>query len=185
MNRPVLIVVTGRPGSGKTTLAEILAQEARLPLVSRDAIKEGYVRTQGVPHMQIPDGNLVATNLFFQTVEMLMDGGVSLVAEAAFQHKLWAPKLEPLQDKARIAVVICHPGDDKTAYERYLRRGMEDPLRVYFHGDDGVAQAMQGIVTELPAYDPPHLNVPAFTVDTSDGYAPSVQSLLYEIFAAV
>ena len=38
---PTLIVVTGRPGSGKTTLAHALAREIRCPAICRDEIKEG------------------------------------------------------------------------------------------------------------------------------------------------
>ena len=54
MNKPRLIAVTGRPGSGKTTLARALAQRLRLPAVIRDEIKEGYVRTQGCPCAELP-----------------------------------------------------------------------------------------------------------------------------------
>lgn len=180
MNKPTLIVVTGRPGSGKTTLAKRLGAEARLPVVSRDAIKEGYVRTMGKPHAELPDGNRVATDVFFQTVEVLLDGGVSLVAEAAFQHRLWSARLEPLMHKARIVVLVCLPGDDRTAYDRtaydrYLRRRADDPMRVYYHGDGGEAG-------EVPTYDPPRLDVPTLNVDTTDGYRPSVSDLLGEIF---
>lgn len=181
VKRPLLIVVTGRPGSGKTTLAEKLAKKAHLPLVSRDAIKEGYVHTQGVPHAQLPDGNLAATDLFFRMVETLLDGGASLVAEAAFQHRLWSDRLKPLMKKARIYVVICRTEEDSIAFGRYIRRGMEDPMREYFHGDDGVAQARQGFSVELPAYDPPQLDVPTFWVDTTDGYMPEIETLLREI----
>ena len=37
---PYLIVVTGRPGAGKTTLARWLAQELQIPLISKDSIRE-------------------------------------------------------------------------------------------------------------------------------------------------
>ncbi len=42
-NQPKCIIVTGRPASGKTTLAWILVKKLNLPLISRDALKEGYV----------------------------------------------------------------------------------------------------------------------------------------------
>ena len=90
MNKPRLIAVTGRPGSGKTTLARALAQHLRLPAVIRDEIKEGYVRTQGRPCAELPESNAIATGLFFDVVGQMLDGGVSLVAEAAFQHQLWS-----------------------------------------------------------------------------------------------
>jgi dephospho-CoA kinase len=46
MNKPLLIVITGRPSSGKTTLACIISKEIKCPVVSRDELKEGYINTQ-------------------------------------------------------------------------------------------------------------------------------------------
>ena len=45
MNVPSLIVVTGRPGAGKTTLAHTLARLIRCPALIRDELKEGFVLT--------------------------------------------------------------------------------------------------------------------------------------------
>jgi AAA domain len=40
LSEPLLVVVTGMPASGKSTLARALAAELKLPLVSKDDIKE-------------------------------------------------------------------------------------------------------------------------------------------------
>ena len=146
MPKPYLIVVTGRPGAGKSTFARALGQQAFLPVVSRDEIKEGFVHTQGVRHSELPpDANLTATNLFFQTAEGLL------------------------------------AGDGQLALDRFLRRGLDNPWRGYFHGDKGVEMVKQGLTVQVGPYDPPHLDVPTYTVDTTDGYSPSIAELMREI----
>ena len=91
-NKPKCIIVTGRPGSGKTSLSKKLAERLWMPVISRDEIKEGYVNTYGVKHDQLPpDTNGVVTNFFFKIVNQYLAGKISVVIEAAFQHKVWEP----------------------------------------------------------------------------------------------
>ena len=177
MHRPILIVVTGQPGAGKTTLAERLSREWYLPLVSRDRIKEGIVHTLNKSHEELTeDANLIATNAFFDTVGFMLDRGVSWVAEAAFQHRLWSERLPALAQKARIHMVICRLDPDM-ALDRFLKRGMEDPSRIRFHGDKGVRMYKQGIMPEPGTYEEPRLDAPTYRIDTTEGYTPSLEEL--------
>lgn len=65
MANPYLIVVTGRPGSGKTTFSKELGNEICMPVISRDQINEGYVHTLGKSHNELPEAaNKVATAWF-------------------------------------------------------------------------------------------------------------------------
>lgn len=180
--KPIMIVVTGRPGSGKTTLSERLSREWCLPLISRDRIKEGYVQTMNSSHDQLGDnGNLIATNAFFDIIDFVLEKNVSCIAEAAFQHRIWASKLSALQEKADIHMIVCRTGAE-TALRRFLDRGLNDPQRLRFHGDRGVQMLLDGITPETSPYDEPRLHVPTYYIDTTDGYVPPLTDVKTNIF---
>jgi predicted kinase len=177
MKKPLLVVVTGRPGSGKTTLAHTLARKIGCPAVCRDEIKEGFVNTMKSSHESLgKDVNQNIYGTFFEILEFLLTKQITLVAEAAFQHHLWAPPLERLSQISEIKIIICMV-DPYLARSRFVQRGLSDPNRLRFHGDWGVRAAQEGI--ELPPgnYDPPLLPIPKLEVDTSNGYCPSLDDI--------
>ncbi len=181
--KPMLIVVTGQSGAGKTTLSERLSREWYLPLVSRDRVKEGYVHSLNVGHDALADdSNLVATNAFFDIVKFMLDRGISCIAEAAFQHKLWAARLPALADVANVHMIVCRV-KESDALDRFLRRGLENPMRLRFHDDPGVRMAMQGGKPKIGVYAEPQLSIPTYPVDTTDGYQPSINELQRMIFS--
>jgi predicted kinase len=167
--KPTCIIVTGRPGSGKTTLAQKLGEHLRLPVVSRDEIKEGYVVTSGLTHEQLPpDINGVVTDHFFRIVNQYLAGNVSIVIEAAFQHKVWASRLNPVLEVAHLRMVLCEL-DAETALARRAARRLADPERERFHPEPAGGTG---------DYDPPRLEVPTLQVDTSGGYRPAFEDIV-------
>jgi predicted kinase len=166
MPQPRLIVVTGRPGSGKTTLVRDLARAVRCPVISRDEIKEGLMNTTGQNGQRSDELSRQAYEIFFETIERLVRHEVTLIAEAAFQHKLWAPKLEPLRELASMRLIVCNV-DSELAHSRCVARNLADPACERIHP---TAQASD--------YDPPHMDVPTLNVDTSDGYRPAFEQIV-------
>jgi predicted kinase len=178
MNKPLLIVVTGCPGSGKTTLAHVLAKQVHCPALCRDEFKEGLVNTLEGSHDTLNDDvNRRVYETFFQVVELMASNGISLVIEAAFQHKLWAPKLEPLQDLSRMSLVICTV-DPLLARSRFIERSLTDPARKRFHGDRFEDAEKTGSQPSIENYDPPRLSTPTLSVDTTDGYRPGLEAIV-------
>ncbi|MBN1346958.1 MAG: zeta toxin family protein [Phycisphaerae bacterium] len=175
---PKCIIVSGRPGSGKTTLAGELSRRLYLPKLSRDEIKEGYVSTFNVKHDRLPeDTNGKVNEVFFETTLYLLKGNVSVVIEAAFQHKLWCLVVPRIQEVARPYIVICEL-DAETSARRHLERGLEDPNREFFHGDRRVSLYREtGQFQPGGEYDAPHFDVPTLRVSTCDGYRPGLEKI--------
>jgi predicted kinase len=171
MRRPVLIVVAGRPGAGKTTLAHALARAVPCPAVCRDEIREGVVRTRGDGGALEDDLARRANDAFFDVVALLLSRGVTVVAEAAFQHNVWAPRLEPLRALADVRIVLCEI-DPASALARRVARGLGDPGRARFHPEAA------GLHRAAVVYDPPCLDVPTLRVNTSDGYRPIFDAIV-------
>ena len=171
MDKPKLIIITGRPGSGKSILAHLIAGEIRCPMISRDEIKEGYVNTIKTEHKNISnDENLQIYNTFFDVIGRLLDNRITLIAEAAFQNKLWFPKYEILNQKSDIKVILCKT-DPELAHKRYLERKKADPLREYYHGDAPV-------LFENGTYEYIQFPAPTLEVNTSENYNPDLKEIV-------
>lgn len=158
--KPLLVVVTGMPGSGKTTLATTLAKEIRCPLVSRDAIKEGVLRTLGMELAANRELTHQVYEAFFANIELLLGANTSLVAEAAFQHKAWFSKLEPLTEVADIRIIFCAV-PPQLAHARRMLRAQKDPLFSRYHPDPVAKE------TGDAPFEVLRMDVPTLSVDTT------------------
>ena len=106
--------------------------------------------------------------LFFDVLRLLLEGGVTAVAEAAFQDRLWREGLEPLAGLAELRIVHCVT-DSALASERAGARGTRRA-----HADPGEAEEWRRF---LEAFVRISLSAPAIEVDTSDGYKPGIAEI--------
>ena len=170
--RPLVVLVSGMPGSGKTTLARTLGDALHLPVLSRDDIKTGmHVTVSSNDPAEVGRFAEDAFDVFFDVVEHLLMRGVSLVAEAAFHRDRpeQAVELQDLADVAHLALRL----DTDTAVDRYAQRAARGE-RHPAHADEQMVELLRSRA-ELYRLDAPE---PVLHVDTTDGYRPTMAAIL-------
>jgi predicted kinase len=169
LRAPTLIVISGPPGAGKTTLAHRLAEAIPCPAISRDQIKEGMVHaTPGFEPSQGDDLTRRTFPLFFAVLRLLLGSGVTVVAEAAFDDERWRPNLLPLAQLASLRIVQCHT-DLQTRLSRRTGRIRKA------HAD---AQTLAGPDQLVDHFDRLDIDAPSMDVDTTFDYEPRIEDIV-------
>ena len=172
---PTLVVVSGPPRTGKTSLAHTIARAIPCPAVCRDEIKEGMVHAVGEGFQAASRDLLTQRTLpvFFDVLGTLLAAGVTTVAEAAFQDPLWRHGLEPLLGQARLRIVQCH-ADPAVGRER-RRLAVQG-------GQTAHAKVVGGEIEEwreaYTCFDRLSITAPSIDVDTTDGYVPGIEAIV-------
>ncbi len=176
---PLLVVVTGSPASGKSTLAEKLSESMRLPLLAKDAFKEEiYDNLEGAAPADSHRLGFVAVRLMHSWSKRLLEKGVSLVLESNFKRSLSLSDLESLFALSQPVVVQCVAPRDEVV-DRYVERS-EEGERHPVHDDANHVDELRHDL-EKGEYDMRFLDVPVITVDTSIEGGVDIEALIYRI----
>lgn len=172
MKKPLIVYVSGAPGSGKTTLARILAEQLYVPNISSDLIHGGVALTN-------PNHERKGTlqNIFVPTMVNMVQMGISFVVDQVLQRGLSEEdivnKLRPHAEIINIHTICINP------IERYVARVKDSTLPSVVHRREHLLGLEKLHKNNLAKTSPPlELNVPLLVVNTDDGYDPSLDKIL-------
>jgi predicted kinase len=134
---PLLLVVTGPPASGKSSIAEELARRLALPLIAKDPLKELLWDVLGEGDLEWSRRlGSAAFELQFHVARTLLDAGASLVLEGNFYAG------EPFRGLPPARVVQIHVSAlAEELARRYERRGDRHPVHMDPERADEVVEA--------------------------------------------
>ena len=170
-----LIVVTGSPASGKTTLATTIQRELGYSLLRRDALKEILMDGLGAAdraESQRLGG--VSWSLLWAMLDQLA-GRAPIIVESNFSRGRDETSIAPLMDKARSIVLHCQT--DASSIQRRIaaRKGSTD--RHPGHFDDIAWPELEQRLRDGD-YGPLELPCPTLQIDTTDGLDPDLPTII-------
>lgn len=158
-----LIIFAGMPGSGKTTLARMVAETLRIPVLAKDRVQR-VLRDRDLTDPASGEGYYVILDLADDQLSM----GVSVMLDATFplDHFRVVASQVAAKHHARFCAVYCHCSDEAVWRARMEDRvqyipgwapvGWEDVLRMreYYQpwGDNALS---------IDSLFPPEVNFPA------------------------
>ena len=133
---PVLLIISGPPCTGKTTLGLRLAGELRLPFVHKDGIKELLFARFGWGDRPFSKQlSLTSYDVLYYFIESLLRAGRSLIVESNFKPEVDSAKFLDLAERMpfRPLQILLHT-DGEVLLERFKQRA-ESGLRHPGHVD--------------------------------------------------
>jgi predicted kinase len=175
--RPILVVVSGAPGAGKTSLAARLSHDLSLPLLAKDELKETIAEALGAPRDvgQSQRIGQAAYALLFALARRLLDAGTGAIVESNFRRGISEPYLAPLLAASDARLIHC-TAEPELLHARYADRfARGERHSVHLDGERAAS-----LTEDLSAgrFEPLALGVPTIVVDTSHGLDPPYEELV-------
>jgi predicted kinase len=176
---PLLVIIAGPPASGKTTLADRLSDELQLPLVHCDAITEALADIVRPPSRdEMEPIRQASFRAFYTLVAGHLARGTGVVCETNFQRGVAEGELRPIIAHARSVLINCSV-DRELSVRRFIERFEWGERHWCYFDEERIDELQAG--RGLEAWDraePLDLDVPTLTVDTTDGYNPSLNAVV-------
>lgn len=117
------ILVTGIPAAGKSTMAAILSERLKLPVISKDGIKELLFDNVGFrSRAEKVNLGIAGMEIMYHIAGELMKAGQAFILENNFEYSSEPGMKNLLEKYPYSALTITLTGDYKVIYQRFLER---------------------------------------------------------------
>lgn len=124
MAESLMIIVTGAPATGKTTLSRDLAERFNLSVINKDDIKELLFDNLGIKDKEwAMKLGIASFEFIYFFTEKLAQTGKSFIVEGNFVNEYATKSFMDIKSRYnyQILQIFCH-GQDEVLYERYVTR---------------------------------------------------------------
>ena len=174
--RPIIVIISGLPGTGKSGVAQRLAHDTSRLLIEKDPVKEiianvavdqRFELTKEFAHV----AGAASMQLVYDLLDRVTVARIPAIVEAAFWPELAANDLAPYLSRTDLRQVHCWTRPN-VLLERYAQRERH-PVH---HDDDAINGLRQRIEEGRDGRIP--LDAPCFSVETTDGFHPEWDEVL-------
>jgi predicted kinase len=179
-----LIVVSGMPASGKSSIAERLSAELGIAWINKDGLKEVvYDSLSGNESGLTSQLGTVSMHLLYHVAERHLAAGQALIIESNFDPQLAAAQVRAFQEHWHFTLVqiIC-VADIETLHERFKERAARgDRHPVHTDDPDVLEMAARFAEQDQPMEAPGHV----LTVDTTNFATVDIAAIAQQVREAL
>lgn len=167
-NQPLIVLILGLPGAGKTTLGKKIADELHLPFISKDDIKVRLFDVYGWKDREASkQAGMASFRIMDYFTEEQIKHGNSLILESTFNPEYDDARFQAWQKEygARYVQLYCY-ADADVVRQRFADRMKADDRHVSaVEGDEGL-QVLENYIKQ--GFSPLNVESEIIKVDTSD-----------------
>jgi predicted kinase len=179
--KPTLLIVTGLPATGKTSICKVMSEQLSIPVFSKDVYKEILFDCLGTKDRDWSKKlGKAAIEMFFNDIEQLLKSKTSVIAETNFKPEFDNTRFQEFIDEYNInCIQIICKADGEILYKRFADRAQSGG-RHGGHNDSESLDEFRPILMQ-GRIEPLDISCEIIEVDTTDWSLINFENLISQI----